>query len=189
MYQRAEIPLLPGHSNFDHLITTPGILAADKTMYIRELDKNPQYQYMFLRARRWGKSTFLQMLADYYDKNKAGRFEDTFGQLDIGKDPTPCRSSLLVLLFDFSPIRVSDRLEESFHGTLNASLRKFLITNARFLGHPNPKDFIVHNDAADSIERVFVSFFPLAPGVKCVVDPALVGIGHISQRNAVRGRG
>jgi hypothetical protein len=38
-----DIPILPCNSNFHHLIMTPNILAADKTKYIEELDKEPQY--------------------------------------------------------------------------------------------------------------------------------------------------
>ena len=52
---------------------------------------------MYLRPRRWDKSTFLQTLPNYYGKNKADEFEDTFDQLYTGKHPTPSRSSLLVL--------------------------------------------------------------------------------------------
>jgi hypothetical protein len=121
---------------------TPGILAADKTWYIEELDKSLQYEYMFLRPWRWGKSTFLQTLASYYDKTKAAEFEDIFGQLYIGKHPTPSRNSLLVLLFDFSLIQTADNFEKSFHQTLNRFLRTFLIKNAEFLGYPDPDDFL-----------------------------------------------
>jgi hypothetical protein len=134
---------------------TPGILAADKTMYIEELDKSREYQYMFLRPRRWGKSTFLQMLADYYDKNKAAQFDDTFSQLYIGKHPTPCRSSLLVLLFDFSSIRTYEQLNESFNNTLNRTLRVFLKDNAKFLGYPDP-GAVIQVQAVESLEAVLV---------------------------------
>jgi hypothetical protein len=124
-------------------------------MYIEELDKSREYQYMFLRPRRWGKSTFLQMLADYYDKNKATQFDDTFSHLYIGKHPTPCRSSLLILLFDFSSIRTFEQLNESFNDTLNLTLRLFLETNARFLGHPDP-GALIQAKAIQSLEAVLV---------------------------------
>lgn len=47
-FQQPNRPVLPGNSNFDHLIDTPNIIAADKTRFIEELDKAVQYQYMFL---------------------------------------------------------------------------------------------------------------------------------------------
>jgi len=135
------------------------MLAADKTMYIEELDKSVQYAYMFLRPRRWGKSTFLQTLANYYDKNKSAFFEETFGQLYIGKHPTASRSSLLVLLFDFSVVQTADQFRDGFHRTLNRFLRTFLDNNAKFLGYPDSQTVIKDGDVAESMERVLVSTF------------------------------
>jgi len=159
LYQLGKIPLLPTSSNFEHLISTPNIVAADKTIYIEELDKYPQYQLMFLRPRRWGKSTFLQMLANYYDMSKADEFDDTFGQLYIGKHPTKDRSSLLVLLFDFSRITTFESPHET-RKELNAMmlqvLRKFLETNKRFLGYPN-SETLLSDDGADALQNVLVS--------------------------------
>jgi hypothetical protein len=158
---QGQTPRLPNNSNFDHLINIPNIIAADKTSFIEELDKDPQYQLMFLRPRRWGKSSFLRMLADYYDMSKADEFDGTFGDLYIGKHPTAARSSLLVLLFDFSDISTF----ESPHQTrkdLNAMmlrvLRNFLETNERFLGYPNPESLLSGDgDGADALQIVLVS--------------------------------
>jgi hypothetical protein len=124
-------------------------------MYIEELDKSREYQYMFLRPPRWGKSTFLQMLADYYDKSKARKFDDTFGQLYTGKHPTRWRSSMLVLLFDFSGIETSEKFRESFDVTLNQTLRAFLDANAKFLGYPDP-EMLIRDRGTESLEAVLV---------------------------------
>lgn len=124
-------------------------------MYIEELDKSPQSEYMFLRPRRWGKSTFLQMLANYYDKTKAGQFGDIFGQFYIGKHPTSARSSFLVLVFDFSCIRTYGDVFESFNDTLNETLRAFLHANAEFLGYPDPKA-LIKAKATSSLQAVLV---------------------------------
>ena len=149
-------PILPGLSNFDHLMS-PGTLMADKTKYIEQLDASRQYQYMFLRPRTWGKSTFLQMLADYYDKSKDTQFHNKFGDLYIGKNPTPDRSSYLVLLFDFSSIQTVGSIEKSFHASLNWSLESFLIKNGRFLGDPVPGTLIMCGSCSASLRRVLVS--------------------------------
>jgi hypothetical protein len=148
--------LLPVNSHFSHLLTTPNIIAADKSSYIEELDKHPQYQYMFLRPRNWGKSTFLQMLADYYDKGKADNFEDTFGQLYIGQKPTKDRSSLLVLIFDFSTIDTTGPIEailSNFNSIIRTTLRKFLFTNRAYLGNPDIEELA--NDE-NALQRVLV---------------------------------
>ena len=66
---------------------------------------------MFLRPRRWGKSTFLNMLAAYYDVKTEGSFKEVFGGLHIGKAPTKSRNSHLILLFDFSTIAMPESYE------------------------------------------------------------------------------
>jgi Predicted AAA-ATPase len=110
LYQLST-PLLTTGSSFEHLINTPNILVANKTVYIEPLDGDAQYQILFLRPRRSGKTTFLQMLASYYDLNKAHEFDNTFSQLYIGKNPRKDRVSLLVLLFEFSGISAVDYAE------------------------------------------------------------------------------
>ena len=157
--QEATNSLLPGQSGFPYLIGTPNLLAIDKTKYIEVLDVEPHYQYMFLRPRRWGKSTFLQMLINYYDKSKAAEFQDTFGQLYIGKNPTPDRSRLLVLLLNFSTICAAGTLQDlrrDFNNVMNDTLEQFLMTNAKFLGHPDPATLLMENDGSRSLQRVLV---------------------------------
>jgi Predicted AAA-ATPase len=128
-------------------------------MFIEELDKRPRYQYMFLRPRRWGKSTLLQMLARYYDKSKAGEFEEFFGQLYIGKNPTPYRSTLLVLLFDLSAIHTlgpGQMMEKDFNRTINMTLKSFLVENGRLLGYPDVGT-LIGDDSTASLQSVLVS--------------------------------
>lgn len=43
---------------------------------------------IFIRPRRFGKSLFISMLENYYDINKKDKFEELFGDLYIGKNPT-----------------------------------------------------------------------------------------------------
>lgn len=140
-------------------MTTPNIIVADKTPYIEKLDQKLGYQYMFLRPRRWGKSTFLQTLAVYYNKAKKDSFNDIFGQLYIGKHPTPARSSLLILLFDFSSISClgdRPRTQVNFDRVIDTSLRRFLLENAKFLGDPDIEK-LMEGNGSQCLERVLVS--------------------------------
>ncbi|CAG8746942.1 600_t:CDS:2, partial [Acaulospora colombiana] len=108
----------PGNGGFHEITSLYNLIAADKTRYIELLDHTPKYSYMFLRPRRWGKSTFLQTLTDYYDKTKKDSFNDIFGDLYIGKHPTADRNRLLVLRFDFSEVSGADTnegIEKSFN--------------------------------------------------------------------------
>lgn len=150
----------PTSTHFDSLISTPNIIAADKTRFIAVLDTHPQYQYLFLRPRGWGKSTFLRTLATYYDKTKRETFENSFGELYIGKHPTRDRNSLLVLLLDFSNIEMLGDLNSAREGlnrVVYLALEQFLEANSDFLQHPKPVEHLVRDSAAESLERVMVS--------------------------------
>ena len=77
----------------------------DKTRFIRNLEKYKAPA--FLRPRRFGKTLWCSILECYYDVNRAGRFDELFGGLDIGRAPTPERNQYMVMRFNFSEVRVS----------------------------------------------------------------------------------
>ncbi|TDL27117.1 DUF1703-domain-containing protein [Rickenella mellea] len=133
----SNAPTLPScGAGFEHLTTIPKLIAADKTRYIEELDKEPAYQYLFLRPRRFGKSTFLQTLSDYYDETKRDSFDNIFRDLYIGQHPTKSRNSLLVLCFNFSGTPVLDNFDDTkkyFHKQMHLTLLAFLNTNQAVL--------------------------------------------------------
>jgi hypothetical protein len=114
---------------------------------------------MFLRPRRWGKSTFLQTLIDYYDKGKKDCFNDIFGDLHIGKHPTSGRNSLLVLRFDFSTVSgtgTPNTMREQFDLMINDEVTRFLEQNQAFLR--GLKLELIHNShGAKSLKEVLVS--------------------------------
>ena len=90
-----------------------GRLYVDKTRFLRPLEDE---RFVFLiRPRRFGKSCWLSLLENYYDRKWAGEFEQVFGGLDIGREPTENRHSFVVLRFDFSEVRdVPETLEREF---------------------------------------------------------------------------
>src|SRR5262249_52368693 len=72
---------------------------------------------IFLRPRRFGKSTLLSMLEHYYDLGRREQFDDLFKGLWIHEHPTAERSSYLVLTLDFSGVAADgdhDSLRRSF---------------------------------------------------------------------------
>ena len=87
----------------------------DKTMYLAELESQPDTLF-FVRPRRFGKSLFISMMQAYYDKAMAGRFDELFGDLWVGKHPTPLRTRYQVMYFDYSRAGGTiERLEENFN--------------------------------------------------------------------------
>jgi hypothetical protein len=67
----------------------------DKTRFLEELEiyKIP----VFLRPRRFGKTLWCSVLECYYDINRKAAFDSLFGDLYIGKHPTPLKNRFLVL--------------------------------------------------------------------------------------------
>jgi hypothetical protein len=82
-------------------------LYIDKTQYIEKLENINEKYMIFLRPRRFGKSLFLSTLHYYYDEKSQDEFEAIFGDTNIGKNPTPLKSSYRILFFEFSGIEVT----------------------------------------------------------------------------------
>jgi Predicted AAA-ATPase/PD-(D/E)XK nuclease superfamily len=92
-----------GKSNFKELITEK-FFYQDRTNYLQVLEDFDSSYLFFLRPRRFGKSLWLSMLNYYYGLQYKSEFDTLFGQLYIGKHPTPLANSYLVLNFEFSRI-------------------------------------------------------------------------------------
>ena len=96
----------------------------DRTALIRELERT-RYA-LFLRPRRFGKSLLCSILQCYYDVDYADRFDELFGGLDIGRDPTDERGKYLVLDFNFTGVeKQADRVQDSFNEYCSLRLDKF----------------------------------------------------------------
>ncbi|KAA8910762.1 hypothetical protein FN846DRAFT_888157 [Sphaerosporella brunnea] len=145
--QKVLDPHLPTMlQSLPHYLLQPGLLFVDKTKYIEILDQTNEYAYMFLRPRRFGKSTFLNMLCTYYDIAQADKWENIFGGLYIGNNPTASRSKHLVLRFDLSGIDISGGISltrQTFHDYLNIVLSEFLVKYRHFLGGKNTFEGII----------------------------------------------
>src|SRR5579884_2126917 len=100
-----------GHSYFP-TIRRERMVYVDKTRYIRLLEVPARSFVVYLRPRRFGKSTLLSTLEHYYDRNQARNFEALFGGLDIGAAPSPKRNSYLTLRLEFTGINTDGTIEE-----------------------------------------------------------------------------
>ncbi len=96
----------------------------DRTGLIRELEKTRYV--MFLRPRRFGKSLLCSILQAYYDVDYAARFDEFFGELDIGRDPTPEHGKYLFIDFNFTGVEKQfDRVQPSFNDYCSERLDVF----------------------------------------------------------------
>jgi hypothetical protein len=124
----------------------------DKTRFIRELE---QYKIpVFLRPRRFGKSLWCSILECYYDVNRKDRFDELFGNTDVGRDPTPLRNAHLVMRFDFSQVEVkpdADFIERSFNHVARTAIRVFAASYANLADFGALDDQTSASDALVSI--------------------------------------
>ncbi|MDR2168845.1 MAG: ATP-binding protein, partial [Planctomycetaceae bacterium] len=117
-----------GNANFKSVRTEKNYVYVDKTRFIELLENESNNSKIFIRPRRFGKSLFISMLSYYYDVNYADEFEQLFGNLYIGKNPTPLKNSYAVMGFNFSGINTSsiDAFKNSFLENIRNAVRRFL---------------------------------------------------------------
>ncbi|MDR1154057.1 MAG: AAA family ATPase, partial [Bacteroidales bacterium] len=125
-----------GNSHFKDIILQ-GYAYIDKTRFIAELENEDNRNHFFIRPRKFGKSTFLTTLRSYYDINAKAEFEQIFGNLYIGKHPTPERNSYAIMEFDFSGLNTSS--EEEFAKDFSQAVKDTVCTFLEEYEHIIPK--------------------------------------------------
>jgi len=115
-------------TNFES-IRTENYLYVDKTRFIELLENEDTKYHFLIRPRKFGKSLFLSVLDHYYDIRHKDKFEQLFGDLYIGQHPTPRKSDMFVVNFEFSGIDTSniEQFNNSFAGAVRGSIVKFLV--------------------------------------------------------------
>jgi len=109
-------------------ITTQGYFYCDRTDKILLLENSKSQ--LFIRPRRFGKSLVLSMLENYYDVAKADEFDEIFGDLAIGKNPTKLRNSYFILRWDFSCVDTTGSVKEikqALFDHINFCIKGFLL--------------------------------------------------------------
>jgi DNA-binding Xre family transcriptional regulator len=86
-----------------HTIRTQGMVYVDRTAHIRDIERLGRV-LVFLRPRRFGKSLWLQTLANYYDIHRGAEFEQLFSGLAIGREPTPLHNRYFVMQWNLSEV-------------------------------------------------------------------------------------
>ncbi|GHS94215.1 hypothetical protein FACS1894207_2050 [Bacteroidia bacterium] len=177
-----------GNSNFERLIEE-NYAYVDKTHFIEMLEKENNTYLFFTRPRKFGKSLFFSMLSHYYDINRAGKFEQLFGDLYIGKHPTPKHNSMVVLNFDFSGLDTGS--EEYFRISFIGNIRQSVLTCLE--DHedciPNVREFIQECKGQQSIAEMINIAFRAAMSAGCKVFVIIDEYDHFANDLIALGTG
>ncbi len=123
---RMKIPY--GVSDFGQ-IREGGFFYADKTPFLPVLEAGYRH-LVFLRPRRFGKSTLVSTLEHYYDVGRQARFDALFGGLWVHEHPTAERGLYFVLTLDFSRVATDggeDTLKRTFLSAVRGGVLTFLL--------------------------------------------------------------
>lgn len=116
-----------------------GFAFADKSAVIKELESKNMPRYpVLLRPRRFGKSTFVQMLKCFYDISYKGRYEEIFAGKAIYTVNLPSHNTYHVIDFDFSGVSGEDKdtLVDSFIIAVKRGITNFLSRYPDFVFTP-----------------------------------------------------
>ncbi len=125
-----------GLANFEKIINEE-YFYIDRTARIRQIEDIGS-TLLFLRPRRFGKSLLLSMLENYYDVKKAPQFQQLFGHLAIGQNPTAKHNQYLILKWNFSTIMTqltNVELNQTLHDHINGSIEQFKVHYQDLLSH------------------------------------------------------
>ena len=141
---RKRIPY--GMQNFEDVIKEDCYFV-DKTPFIENIEESNKY-FFFIRPRRFGKSLTLSMLENYYDINKKDKFENLFGKLYIGENPTPERNSYLILHLNFAMISAGlDNYKKGLDAHCNNKFNSFCSRYAHLLPPDTKEEMNQKEDA------------------------------------------
>jgi hypothetical protein len=158
-----------GISDFKSIIKE-GYFYCDRTDKISLLE-NTKSQ-LFIRPRRFGKSLVLSMLENYYDVAKKDEFEEIFGNLKIGKNPTKLRNSYFILKFDFScvdPTGSAEDVKKALFNHINVRINGFY-KFYNYKGFEIPDIEINREDALYSIDSLIAAISMTPHPVYLLID-------------------
>lgn len=186
-----------GISDF-YLVSTGGYFYIDRTDRLPLIEAAGN-QLLFLRPRRFGKSMFLSLLENYYDLARASQFEQTFGHLAIGQNPTPLHNRYFVMTWDFSGVETSDdwrEMRQSLYNRINAQIYATAVKYAEYLKESVQID---QEDAINSFDSLLTAIRQTPYKLYLLIDEydnfanevlmSSIGEGYLRYQEIVQGEG
>ena len=129
-------------------------LYVDKTRFVNVLE-DERYVF-FIRPRRFGKTCWLSLLENYYDRRWAHEFDTVFAGTDLGREPTVERHRYVVLRFNFSAVNDAlPRLERSFETYCHMELRGALERHPDFFPEAAQQRILAPDGITDKLAELF----------------------------------
>ena len=142
-----------------------GYAFADKSAVIEELEGKDITNYpVLLRPRRFGKSTFVQMLKCFYDISYKDRYDEIFSETNIYKKKLTSHNTYHVIDFDFSGVSGDDKntLIDSFIIAVKRGITNFLSRYNDFVFEPSD----IEKQTPSGFIRSFFDAYDLYPAKK-----------------------
>ena len=150
----AVYPRIPYGEADIRRIRLKGWLYVDKTRFLRRLEEET---YAFLiRPRRFGKSLWVSVLENYYDRTRADEWHAVFDGTDIGRRPTEDRSRYVILRFNFSAFDDTlETLRERFETYCLIEIRAALERNADLFPDEAIRRILAHSSVDGKLRELF----------------------------------
>ena len=145
---------------------------ADKSGMIKFLDDLSMTRYpILLRPRRFGKSTFVQMLKCFYDISYADRYEELFSGTEIYDEHLESHNTYHVLDFDFSGVSGDDKdtLIDSFIIAVKRGITDFRKRYSDFIFEPTESEKKTPSGFIKSFLDAY-TLYPVQKSLYLVID-------------------
>jgi hypothetical protein len=151
-------------ADFETLITAKK-LYIDRTGFIQTMENQSNTNLIFVRPRRFGKSLWLSVLHYYYGVEHRDKFDTLFGNLAIGRNPTPLRNSYLVLRIQFSGIEVKtdDSTYKGFRGNVLTGIIDCMKTYPAYFSEADKAEIKALDTPASMIQMFFTLYKEKTP--------------------------
>ena len=128
----------------------------DKTEFINVIDKLDTKYPVLLRPRRFGKTTFVQMLLCFYDISYKDDYDEIFEGTKIHEMNLPSHNTYHVIDFEFSNIsgKTSEQLIKSFSSNILGAIRDFRTRYKDF-------EFDIESRKSDAPSTIIDEFFSI----------------------------
>ena len=127
----------------------------DKTRFVEKVEKANKF-FFFIRPRRFGKSLTMSMLHHYYDINAADKFERLYGDLYIGKHPTPNHNKYLILYLNFAVVNADlGNYRSALDAHCNTRFNSFSDTYASLLSSGFKDELNRKNGCVEQLDYIY----------------------------------